>query len=146
MENKSKIHQIVDPGNLSLSDEGFNFSYLTYKDLHINSTAMYSVTDACIAIETVNALANKYPFTDETIREGIKDVYMPCRMDFVRKNPLVLIDGAHNPEGVKNLKTAVENIANGRNVRIVFACFKIINSWTMQKMQSIIVWKIILQI
>ena len=123
LENKSKIHQIVDPGNLSLTEEGFDFSYLTYKGLHINSTAMYSVTDACIAIETVNALANKYPFTDESIREGIKDVDMPCRMDFVRKNPLVLIDGAHNPEGVKNLKIAVENIANGRNIRIVFACF-----------------------
>ena len=123
VENNSKIHQVVDPGNLALASDGFNFSYLTYKNLHIQSKAMYSVTDACIAVEVVDVLKDQYPVTNEVVAEGLAAVNMPCRMDFVKENPRILIDGGHNPEGMRNLKTAVENISLGQNVRVIFACF-----------------------
>ena len=123
VENNSKIHQVVDPGNLALASDGFNFSYLTYKNLHIQSKAMYSVTDACIAVEVIDVLKDQYPVTNEVVAEGLAAVKMPCRMDFVKENPRILIDGGHNPEGMRNLKTAVENISLGQNVRVIFACF-----------------------
>ena len=123
IENNSKIHQVVDPGNLALTPEGYDFSYLTYKGLHIKSLAYYSVVDACIAVEAVDVLKEKFPITNEVVASGLADVNMPCRMDFVKENPTILIDGGHNPEGMRNLKTAVESITNGRNVRVIFACF-----------------------
>ena len=123
VENNSKIHQVVDPGNLALAKDGINFSYLTYKGLHIQSQALYSVTDACIAVEVVDVLKDRYPVTNEVVAEGLAAVNMPCRMDFVKDNPRILIDGGHNPEGMKNLKTAVENISFGQKVRVIFACF-----------------------
>ena len=123
VENDSKIHQIVDSGNMVLTDEGYNFTYLTYKGLHIKSKALYSVTDACIAVEAVNTLIDRFPVTNEIVQQGLADVDMPCRMDFVKENPMILIDGGHNPEGMKNLKNAVETFANGMKIRVIFACF-----------------------
>ena len=71
----------------------------------------------------MDVLKEKFPITNEVVASGLDDVDMPCRMDFVKENPTILIDGGHNPEGMRNLKTAVESITNGRNVRVIFACF-----------------------
>ena len=124
LENESKIFTKVEPGNVSLEDDGYHFTYLTYKDLYIQSKGLYSVNDACIAIEAVHAINNKINVTNEEICKGLKEVKMPCRMDFVRESPNILIDGAHNPEGMICLKNAIERVLNGRNLRVVFACFR----------------------
>ena len=123
VENKSKIHQIVKPGNLILRDTGYDFSYLTYKGLHIQSQAYYSVTDACIAVEAVNVLNDKFPVTNEIVANGLLSVEMPCRMEIVKKNPTIIIDGGHNPEGMKAVKSAIETAFPHEKVRVIFACF-----------------------
>ena len=123
IENNSTIHQVVDPGNLVLTEDGYEFSYLTYKGLHIQSKALYSVADACIAVEAVDVLKDKYPVTNEAVAEGLAAVHMQCRMDFVKENPTILIDGGHNPEGMRNLKTAVESLGLDKKIRVIFACF-----------------------
>ena len=123
IENNSTIHQVVDPGNLVLTEDGYEFSYFTYKGLHIHSKALYSVADACIAVEAVDVLKDKYPVTNEAVAEGLAAVHMQCRMDFVKENPTILIDGGHNPEGMRNLKTAVESLGLDKKIRVIFACF-----------------------
>lgn len=123
LESRAKIHGVVEPGNVVLNDNGYSFTYLTYKELHIQSKAYYSMNDACIAVEAVDVLQEMYPVTNEMISQGLADVKMPCRMDFMAKHPNVLIDGGHNPEGMKNLKKAVESLGFGGNIRVIFACF-----------------------
>jgi len=41
--------------------------------------------------------------TEEVIREGLAKTRWPGRMQVLRKHPLFVIDGAHNPQGVKAL-------------------------------------------
>ena len=122
-DNNSKIHQVVEPGNLVLKDDGYDFSYLTYKDLHIISKAMYSVSDASVAIEAAHVLNDRFPITNDIVRDGVGAVYMPCRMDFLSKSPMILVDGGHNPEGMTFLKNALETLPIEGKIRVVFACF-----------------------
>ena len=123
-EKECKLSVAVDAANVVYEDGGFNFSYLTYKDLRINSSATYSLKDACIALETVNVLLDKYPVTHEEIRQGLASTFMPVRMEIVRKSPLIIIDGSHNPEGVQNLVKSLQNVAQNREIHVLFACFK----------------------
>ncbi|NTW06175.1 MAG: bifunctional folylpolyglutamate synthase/dihydrofolate synthase, partial [Peptococcaceae bacterium] len=47
--------------------------------------------------------------SDKTkIREGLAKTHWPARMEIVGKDPLVLIDAAHNYEGALSLKKALE--------------------------------------
>ena len=127
----SKVIKKVDPTLPTLTKDGFKFSYLTFKDVQIQSKAFYSVIDACIALEVITALRKEYPVSDEQVLNGLKNVYMDCRMDFIAENPLILVDGAHNPEGINKLKMSLEGIDFGTGIRVVFACFKDKNMQSM---------------
>ena len=123
-ERKTSITASVEPANVVYENNGFTFSYLTYKDLRINSSATYSLKDACIALEVVNKLTNIYPVSEDEIKAGLEKTYMPVRMEIVKKEPLVIIDGSHNPEGVLNLTKSLQNVIENRELHVLFACFK----------------------
>ena len=38
-----------------------------------------------------------------TIYKALSETYFPARMEAISKNPLVILDGAHNPDGAKAL-------------------------------------------
>ena len=123
-ENLSQLYVAVDPANVVYENYGYNFAYLTYKDLRINSAAYYSLKDACIAIETVRALLESYPITEAEIAKGLAETFMPARMEIISKEPLLIVDGSHNPEGIQNMVTSLPNLTNGKDVHVIFACFK----------------------
>lgn len=122
--NDSKVITIVEPSNLVLTKDGYTFDYQTLKSLKIKSRASYSVNDAIIAIEAVRCLNEKFNIKDEQIIDGLFDVYIDCRMDFVKENPDILIDGSHNPEGIINLKNSLQNLNISTPIHIIFSCFR----------------------
>ena len=123
-EKKTSLVVSVEPANVVYENNGFTFSYLAYKDLRINSSATYSLKDACIALEVVNKLMNVYQVSENEIREGLEKTYMPVRMEIVKKEPLIIIDGSHNPEGALNLTKSLQNVIENRELHVLFACFK----------------------
>ena len=123
-EKSCKLSVAVDAANVVYENDDFNFNYLTYKDLRINSSAIYSLKDACIALETIRVLLDIYPISEEEIRQGLAETHMPLRMEIVCNSPLILIDGSHNPEGVLNLVKSLQNVAQNREIHVLFACFK----------------------
>jgi dihydrofolate synthase/folylpolyglutamate synthase len=53
------------------------------------------------------------------VREGLARVRWPGRLELIRKDPPVLIDGAHNPEAARSLSLYLEKLRAGRYRRIV---------------------------
>ncbi len=45
----------------------------------------------------------------QKIAEGIKKTVLPCRMEIMQKNPLVILDGAHNPDKIKSTAESLTN-------------------------------------
>ena len=123
-EKNSKVIVSVEPAKVVYSDYGYTFAYSTYTDLRINSSATYSLKDACIALEAVNKLQERYPVTVDEIREGLAKTYMPVRMEILSQNPLIIVDGSHNPEGIQNMVNSLPNIIENRTLHVLFACFK----------------------
>ena len=123
-EKHSQVIVSVEPANVVYSDYGFTFAYSTYKDLRINSAAKYSLKDACIALEAIKKLMNRYPVTDEEIHTGLAKTYMPARMEILGQNPLIIVDGSHNPEGIHNMVDSLADVAQNREIHTLFACFR----------------------
>ena len=60
--------------------------------------------NAAMAIEIALALWRKgYDITDEQIIEGLESARFPARIEVLRKEPLLLLDGSHNPDGAEAL-------------------------------------------
>ena len=67
-------------------------------------TGEFQKGNAITAIEAVRSLEQVgFPVTIDQIKKGLETVAMPCRQEILRTNPLIMIDGAHNPQGVKAL-------------------------------------------
>ncbi|MCQ2800453.1 MAG: hypothetical protein MJ216_00660 [Bacilli bacterium] len=123
-ERHSQVIVSVEPANVVYSDYGYTFAYLTYTDLRINSSATYSLKDACIALEAVNKLQDRYQISEQEIHEGLAKTYMPVRMEIMNEKPLIIIDGSHNPEGVYNMVKSLPYVVGNRELHVLFACFK----------------------
>lgn len=69
--------------------------------LSLPLTGAFQRGNALTAIETVRSLsACGFPVTEDDIIRGLSASTMPCRQELIRRDPLILIDGAHNPQGV----------------------------------------------
>jgi len=88
--------------------DGQKFDCDGYKSLEISLLGEHQVRNACVAIKACEILQGKgFKITDETIRKGLKSTRWPGRMEVVNRNPLFIIDGAHNAEGAKALSNAL---------------------------------------
>ena len=114
----------VDPAKVVYENKGFNFAYGALDNLRINSAATYSLKDACIALEVVNKLNEFFPVSEQAIRDGLANTFMPVRMEIVKESPLLIIDGSHNPEGVNNMTKSLSNIVQDKTLHVLFACFR----------------------
>ncbi len=58
------------------------------------------------------------------IQEGVESAYIPGRIDVLRRNPLFLVDGSHNPASVKALVDFLERVGGVPQPVFVFSCLK----------------------
>jgi dihydrofolate synthase/folylpolyglutamate synthase len=55
---------------------------------------------------------------------GIADTVWPGRLELVRRNPDMVLDGAHNPAGARALAAYIDRFYGGRTVWLVFATMR----------------------
>ena len=61
-------------------------------------------------------IENGWKISEENIREGLRDVKWPGRFDVVRRDPLFIIDGGHNPQCLEALVKNIEDYLADRKV------------------------------
>ena len=123
-EKEAPINRIGEIANYDLLEHGIRFDYDVFKDIIISSDAIYSIVDATIALEAVKTLKEKYDISEEAIKEGMKEVVIPARLETINEHPRLIVDGAHNVEGIETLVDSYTKKYPGVMTHIVFACFR----------------------
>ncbi len=99
---------IPDVNNLkdikcSVLGNGFVYDNVRYE------TALggkYQIENALIAIETLKNCG--LAISEAHIKVGLKNAFIPARLEVVSRSPLIVIDGAHNPDGADALCIALK--------------------------------------
>lgn len=87
------------------------FSYKNYQNLISTLLATYQPYNAAVAIEVCEFLSKSYSgITKMSILQGISNSYWPGRFEIIEKKPYVVIDGAHNLDGVLALKDSLKDV------------------------------------
>ena len=69
--------------------------------LRIPLLGTYQLENAATALAALEVLKEKgYSIPDEAISKGFADVSWPGRMEVLSRTPLIVVDGAHNPQSV----------------------------------------------
>lgn len=95
-----------------------------YSGLRVPLLGRHQVGNAATAIAAWHAAAgagSRRLDGERVARRGLGEVRWPGRLEPVGEAPLVLLDGAHNPDGAAALAAACRELLPGRTVRLVCA-------------------------
>ena len=113
--NKEDIkNTIIDIGSTT-------FSYKEYNDIKIKMSGLYQTENASIVIESIKYLNNKFNITKENIYNGLQNTFWPGRLEIVRDNPFIILDGAHNIDGIERLHEFIKQIKKDNKITLVLA-------------------------
>ncbi len=84
---------------------------ITFTGLRPAMTGAHQIKNASIAIRVAQELiAQGFKISEPAIREAVSKTQFPGRFELLRRNPDVVIDGAHTPEGMRLLKSAITKL------------------------------------
>lgn len=112
---------------LSVSENGSSFSYAgpfrAYETLATPLLGAHQVENAAVAVMTLEVLRQYYALIveEEALLEGLKKTAWPGRLEVVSREPRLLIDGAHNPEGMQALAAALKDVFAYDSLNVMLA-------------------------
>jgi len=108
----------VLPGEFSL--EGQRFSYKNWQDLRIPLVGEYQTRNASLVLETVEALRERgWQIGGEHVRRGMEATRWPARFEVLRRDPVFILDGGHNPHGINGTAESLKRLFPGRKFTFV---------------------------
>src|SRR6266545_3996685 len=92
------------------------------EDVLVPLHGRHQADNAASALVAVETFLGGRPLDADTVRTGFAQVTSPGRLEVVRREPLVLLDGAHNPDGARALAASLleEFVVDRRT--LVVAC------------------------
>lgn len=106
--------------NYSYTEEYQKFDYKEFKNIEIKLKGISQIYNACITLETVNVLKEKYNIKEEIIRKSLKNVIHRGRFEKINNNPTVIYEGAHNEPAINNFINSVDMYyKNNKKVYII---------------------------
>lgn len=115
------LYIVDDYHNDHLEGNSIVFDYYPFKNVKLSTKAFYQCKNASIALEAIKLLKDKLPYEEDKVKEGISKPLLSCRLDYVKDN--LILDGAHNPDGITNLCETLSKIET-RPIHVIFASFK----------------------
>ena len=98
--------------------------YHEYKNLHTPLLGRHQAENSATAITAIEALKIRgVNIAEKAIRVGLEKVKWTGRLEIIQNNPTLVLDGAHNPNGVKVMRDALKEIFSYRRLILVLAIF-----------------------
>ncbi len=106
-----------------LLDGGWSFDihsiFEEYTDIELRLFGRHQIDNFATAVASVEALFGR-PLDEAGVREAAALVTAPGRMEILRRDPVLMVDGAHNPEATQALASALEEGFPGIRWEMVF--------------------------
>lgn len=98
----------------SLEGQDFRWKGQPYR---VKLTGPHQLCNAAVVLETVETLRTRgWKISETAVREGLEHVCWPARMEVLQHDPLMIVDGGHNPQCTQMLKESLNQLLPGRKV------------------------------
>ena len=112
---------IPDIDSLKIIDENIDSTQFEYKNKTYKTklAGQHQIYNALTVIETINCLFKNKQNLYNAIYNGIEKTFFPARFEILSKNPLIILDGAHNLPAITALREAIKNLLPGKKIILI---------------------------
>ena len=94
---------------------GSVFDYKSHTDTEIKLLGLYQPKNAANVLEAIDILVTRgFKISESAIRDGLASARWPARFEIISKEPLIIFDGAHNPEGISVATESISHYFDGK--------------------------------
>lgn len=95
------------------------------KDIRVNLSGDHQLINAAIALCVTEVISEQgFKLKEASIRNGLSNVTWHGRLEIVKEKPAVILDGAHNPEGMHALSAYFESHYTEKRKILIFGVMK----------------------
>ena len=122
--NPNKMYNVVEK---SLQHQIIN---LDYKDkilmnIKLNILGKHQIKNSALAVKSLEFLPERYPVDEDDITEGLKKCKWPGRLEVLKEDPDIILDGAHNVDGMQRLIEFLrDNIDKNKKILFILSILK----------------------
>lgn len=110
-------------------EEGITFGYessqsidgnkVRFNNINISMIGTYQLNNAATALEVLVCLEKQGYKVLDNVEAGMKSAVVGGRFEKISDKPLIIIDGAHNPDGAMQLRKSVEMYFTNRRIAFI---------------------------
>ena len=95
-------------------------SAFTYENLVLPLLGQHQVQNCITVLESLEVLKKRgFPFTENQIRTGLAKTFWAGRLEICKKSPMIVLDGAHNIDGIRRLAESIQTYFKNQKITLV---------------------------
>ena len=127
-ESLNCIYTEAEPEQMSIEKEdykGLTFSYKKYAHMQNHIAGECQRENLSVALEVIESLRKLgYQIEEGAVRDGLDATRWAGRFTCLSEDPIVIVDGAHNEDAAKKLRTSIERYFTGEELILIMGVFK----------------------
>lgn len=100
--------------NVNINEDGCVFDFysknLSLNNLKIKMLGRYQLSNASLALSALSCALKYISVSPSAIRRGMENARWPGRLEIISREPLIILDGGHNRDGVEKLVQSVSEL------------------------------------
>ena len=110
----------TDIKNLTSSLSGTEFDFKEYKNVKINLLGLYQPKNAALVLSAIDLLRSQgLDISDSAVKSGLALAKWQARFEIISHDPLVIFDGAHNPQGITSAVASIKHYFGDEKVYVL---------------------------
>ena len=115
--------------NVIVSPEGNSFDFyspaLELKNIRTSLIGKYQINNAMLALSALSLVKDSFAgITHDSILRGMFNAKWPGRLEIISHDPLIVLDGGHNYDGVMKLCMSIKELWPDKEIGVVYAAMR----------------------
>lgn len=116
------VNTVAAAADLSNIEQFGSEGSIQYQDLPISLLGRHQAANAAVALATINELNRQgWKVSEQSIRQGLAAVYLPARIEIIARQPVVILDSAHNAASIAALMEVLKESFSVSRRLLLFA-------------------------
>ena len=132
------------PENIKFDIDKTTFDWPYLKNINLTMKGEHQIKNATLAYTIIEYLKKHHRFliTESNLRDGLRKAFWKGRFEVLQTEPTIILDGAHNIEGVEGLRKTIEtlyptkrhifiiSVLSNKEYSEMFECLKPVSDFT----------------